>query len=267
MLNQNFNGLLVVNLELTSRCNKSCWMCGRRKLEKDYSALCSWGDMTLGTLQNCINQIPQGIVIQYHNNGEPLLYPYLKDALISFPKNIRCFNTNGKLLLEKSRDIIDHMESLTVSVIENDPEQDEQYETVKKFLDIKKDRKPFMVYRLLGKVKDTKRWKDLQGLVCSRVLHNPMGSFKYKKKVTIPEIGICLDLLSHIVIDRFGDVYPCVRFNPHKINKLGNINKDKLIDMWNSPIRLQIIEEHKKNNRSSNQLCNNCDYYGVPRGE
>ena len=25
-----FNGLTTVNLELTNRCNKRCWMCGRR---------------------------------------------------------------------------------------------------------------------------------------------------------------------------------------------------------------------------------------------
>ena len=27
------NGLSTVNIELTTRCSKSCWMCGRRKVE------------------------------------------------------------------------------------------------------------------------------------------------------------------------------------------------------------------------------------------
>ena len=34
--NRCFNGLTTVNVELTSRCNKSCWMCGRRKVDAEY---------------------------------------------------------------------------------------------------------------------------------------------------------------------------------------------------------------------------------------
>ena len=26
----------ILNIELTSRCNKNCWMCGRRKVDRDY---------------------------------------------------------------------------------------------------------------------------------------------------------------------------------------------------------------------------------------
>ena len=32
-----FNGLYCVHLELTSRCNKNCWMCGGRKIDKEIS--------------------------------------------------------------------------------------------------------------------------------------------------------------------------------------------------------------------------------------
>ena len=36
MDNVNLNGLGNINIELTSRCDKSCWMCGRRKVEKGF---------------------------------------------------------------------------------------------------------------------------------------------------------------------------------------------------------------------------------------
>lgn len=41
-----FNGLSMVNVELTSRCNKNCWMCGRRKIDREYPEITlEYGDM------------------------------------------------------------------------------------------------------------------------------------------------------------------------------------------------------------------------------
>lgn len=293
----NFNGLLVCNVELTSYCNKNpgCWMCGRRQLEKEHPSLCNWGDMDLDMAINIIKQLPEGIVIQYHNNGEPLLYPYLEIILGHSFDKIKCMDTNGILLLEKADEIIGSLDTLTISVIENDPIGDEQYEIVKKFLKLKGTKKPFMIYRLLGDVgkidtltshKELKkycsfvkiadlelqkrerrdRWYKLPGIVATRVLHDPKGSFDYQKEVTVPEHGICIDLLCHLVVDRFGDVYPCVRFNPYKYNLLGNIKKTSLLDLWNSKKRLNLIKEHIRGNRSCSELCEKCQYYGCPTG-
>ncbi len=40
------NGLGTINIELTSRCNKNCWMCGRRKVDREYPELAlNYGDM------------------------------------------------------------------------------------------------------------------------------------------------------------------------------------------------------------------------------
>jgi len=259
-----FDGLSVVNVELTSRCNKKCWMCGRRKLEKNHPELCHWGDMQFFTAKLIASQLPSGIIVQFHNNGEPLLYDKLGQILSLFQRQIRCFNTNGILLLEKADSIIGLMEVLTISVIERERKKDNQYETVKKFIKIKGDRPPRIVYRLLGEVSDPERWYDLPGTVVTRVLHHPMGSFQYTKKVTIPEHGICLDLLSHLLIDRFGDVYPCVRFNPHKKNMLGNVMNQHLSTMWDGEKRKWMIKLHIKGMRDKVDLCKKCDFYGCP---
>ena len=273
----NFNGLAVVNLELTSRCNKKCEVCGRRRLEKENQELCNFGDMDLELAYHIIDQLPENIIIQFHNNGEPLLYPYLLDILNYTYKQIKCLNTNGKLLVEKADDIIEKLDTITVSVIENDPEGDEQYEIVKKFLEIKKNHKPFLIYRLLGDVgkiirnnetryykERTDRWYKLPGLVATRILHNPMGSFDYTKKVTIPEVGFCQDLYSHLVIDRFGNIFPCVRFDPTKINKLGNIKDMTLEEAWNCEKRQYLLKEHIKGNRICSELCSQCQFWGIP---
>ena len=260
------NGLSFLHLELTSRCNKSCAMCGRRKMEKEHPELCDYGDMEREVLYAVYKEVPRGIVIQFHNNGEPLLYPHLGFTLEMFNKNIRCFNTNGKLLLEKAGEIIGNLETLTISVVQDDPEGDEQHETVTKFLSLKGDRPPNMVYRLLGKV-DDKPWSRLPGIVARRILHSPDGSFNYQKNPTIPEIGICLDLLTHFAIDRYGNASVCVRFDPEGHLRLGNIKKRTLYSMWTGLKRKTYIEKHIEGKRHELPGCKSCEYWGVPRGE
>lgn len=265
-MNTCFNGLLVVNVELTSRCNKNCWMCGRRKIEREYPELAmEYGDMEFELVESIARQLPEGIVVQLHDNGEPLLYPRFKEALKLFGKQIRCADTNGKLLVEKADEIIGNMETLTVSTFENDEEADEQYKLIKEFLRIKGDRKPNLIIRCLGDV-DLIRYKELGCIIATRILHSPMGSFKYKKNPTVPEIGICLDLLSHLVIKRDGKVSICVRFDPKGLGVIGDCTKTPLVEIWNSPLRKEWIQHHIEGRRDRVPLCSKCEFWGVPTG-
>jgi len=239
-------------------------MCGRRKIERDYPEIAmNYGDMKFSLLQKLSKEIPPGIVIAFHNNGDPTVYPKLGKSLNLFPNNIRVFDTNAKLIVEKANEIIGNLESMTISVIQDDPEGDEQYEIVKQFLEIKGDKKPMLTYRLLGKILKRKRWEELPGLIANRTIHSPMGSFKYNTTPTIPEHGLCLDLLSHLVIDRFGAVSPCVRFDPKRLGVIGDANKTPLIDIWNGPERKKWIAAHLEQRRDKIPLCSYCDFYGV----
>ena len=211
-------------------------------------------------------QVPSGTIVQFHNNGEPTLYPYLGLALFRFRHCFRQFNTNGKLLPEKGADIIDNLDVLTVSVIENDVEGDYQYDRVREFLDIKGNSRPSMVYRLLGNVGKRERWEALPGVKCSRVLHAPGGSYDYQRQVTVPEVGVCLDLLSHLTIDRYGNISMCVRFDPHGKLILGNVNDISLHDAWKHPKRLKYIEKHIEQKRDECPGCAECHFWGIPRG-
>ena len=264
MTQNNLQGLNFLNCELSSRCNKKCTCCGRRKMEHEHPEKCDWGDMPFEMVKKIANQLPEGIVVAFHSNGESTMYPQLGEALSLFQKQIRCMDTNGKLLLNKCTQLINNLDTLTISVIENDPEGDEQYEIVKDFLAAKGTLKPRMVYRLLGDVKDPQRWHDLPGMIVTRILHKPEGSFGYTKKVTRPEIGFCLECISHLVIDRRGNCFPCVRMNPDNLNCLGNINEKSLEEIWNNPLRKKIIQMHVDGKRSEIPLCNKCDFYGCP---
>ncbi len=238
-------------------------MCGRRKLEKDYPELCDWGDMPYEMVKEIARQIPKGIICQFHNNGEPLLYPRLRDALGLFSSNIRCFNTNGNLLLDRFNDIVGNMETLTISVVQDDPEQEEQYETVRNFKDKSRKNKPSIICRLLGKVDKEERWKGISGIIAKRILHSPEGSFGYQKNPTIPEIGICLDLLTHLAIDRYGKISLCVRFDPYGDLVLGCLDKMSLEEAWNSPKRKEYIDYHIRQKRNELPGCSKCEYWGI----
>lgn len=258
-------GLSTINIELTSRCNKNCWMCGRRKVDRDYPELAlDYGDMAFDLLQSIAKQIPPGIVVQFHRDGEALMYERFGQAAALFPNNIRNIVTNGKLLLEKADEIIGNLETLSVSIFEKDPEADEQYAIITRFLARKKDRKPFVTLRMIGDV-DESRYAHLGQLHIHRVLHSPMGSFAYRKRrPTIPEIGICWDFLQHPCINRKGELSICVRFDPTGLGILGNLREHSLEELWNGETRRQWLAWHVAGTRGKVPLCAQCEYWGVP---
>lgn len=261
-----FNGLSTVNVELTSRCNKNCWMCGRRKVDRDYPELAlQYGDMDFSLVESIARQLPEGIVVQLHNNGDPLLYPRFKEVTQLFRRQIRCTDTNGKLLVERADDIIGNLETLTISTFEKDEEAEEQYKLIEQFLKIKGDRKPNVIIRCLGEM-DLEKYKKFGCIIATRILHSPMGSFKYSKDPTVPEIGICLDLLNHMVIRRDGKVSICVRFDPQGIGIIGDCTNTPLLDIWNSKQRKDWIQLHLSGKRKEVPLCSTCEFWGVPTG-
>lgn len=266
MKSYNLHGLGNINIELTSRCNKDCWMCGRRKIDRDYPELTlKYGDMDFDLVQKIAAQLPPNIVVQLHNNGEPLMHPRFGSAVELFNKQITNIDTNAKLLVEKASEIIDNLDTMAISVIENDPEADEQFELIREFLKLKGDRKPFTLLRLNGEV-DQEKYKEFGLVMATRILHSPMGSFNYKKNPTIPEIGICLDFLHHLAINRKGDVSICVRFDPNRISIIGDANKEALEDIWNGPKRMEWLKYHMQGKRDKVPLCSYCHFWGVPTG-
>jgi len=267
------NGLSTINIELTSICNFSCEMCGRRKIEREYPEIArSYGHMDFELLKKIEPQIPPGTLVQFHNNGDPLEYPRLGEALKLFEGRIRCFNTKGGNQLNlKKEDIVGNLEVLTISVIqkENGKEDIINYLSLLEFItSLPKDEKPRVVLRMLGNISDKRMdmYKKMNIPIVKRILHSPMGSFDYEKKITRPEYDICLDMLTHPAIDRHGNVSICVRFDPDGIGRLGSLNDKTLEEIWNGDKRKEWLKKHIDGNRNDVPLCSKCHYYGVPRG-
>jgi len=241
-------------------------MCGRRKVERDYPELAlKYGDMDFTLVEKIASELPSGIVVQLHNNGEPLLYSRFGDAAKLFSSQIKNIVTNGKLLLEKSDEVIDVLDTLSISIIENDPEADEQFEIISAFLKKKGGRKPFVTLRLNGEV-DSARYEQLGALIIRRIIHAEMGSFNYRREPTIPEIGICLDFLNHLAINSLGKASICVRFDPKGLGVIGDVRTQTISEIWNSKKRLDWKEMHIQGQRKKIPLCSYCHFWGVPTG-
>lgn len=258
-------GLGTINIELTSRCNKNCWMCGRRKVDREYPELAlDYGDIEFSLLEKIALQLPSGIVVQFHRDGDALLYPRFGEAVQLFSHCIRNIVTNGKLLIEKADEIINNLDTLSISIFENDEEAAEQKEIIRNFLAIKGNKPPFVTLRLIGQV-DKKPYEEFKQLIIRRILHAPMGSFNYvKKSPTIPEIGICWDFLQHPCINRKGEFSICVRFDPKGLGNLGNVQKHSLDELWNSEKRQAWKSLHISGMRNKVPLCKHCEFWGVP---
>lgn len=264
---RSLDGLCNVNVELSSRCNKDCWCCGRRKRERENPALVSeYGDMDMKLVRRIACQLPDGITVQLHNNGEGMLHPKFGEAVLAFERQITNIVTNGKLLVEKADAIVGRLDTLTISVIENDPEADEQFEILDEFLAFKGNRKPLIILRLNGEV-NRSRYEELGLLITTRTLHNPMGSFGYQRSPTIPEIGVCWDFLHHLSINRKGKVSICVRFDTKECGVIGDANKESLWDIWHSEKRMRWRYFHIQGKRILIPLCSNCEFWGVPTGK
>lgn len=252
-------------VELSSRCNKNCWICGRRERDRNIKDL-NYGDMKYELVKDIASQVSESIV-SFSSNGEPTLYPKLMEAILHFKmnNNFVYFVTNGKLLVERFEEIIGYLDALSISIFEDDPEADEQYEIIKEFLDLKGKRKPHTTLRLIGSIKNEERYKQLNQLIVRRTLHFPKGSVGYRKAPIIPEYGVCREILQNLAIDRLGNVSVCVRFDPEGELRLGNVNDFTLLELWNSEKRLDMVKKHISGNRSIVNYCGNkCEFWGLP---
>lgn len=279
----NLLGLSKIHVEFSDTCRKLCSICGRRNRDKEliknglYPKI-QYGHMELDIIKKISNDIPlnSGLTIATHNNGESMESPYYGEAVRLF-KNRGCFVytvTNGQRLLDKYEEIINNLDALSISIFEGDSEQDKQFEIIENFLELKGNKLPYTTLRLIGNI-DESKYKEFNCLIIKRLLHRPEGSFGYKtgingkiKMPTIPEHGVCLDFLNTLAIDRFGDCYCCVRFNPDKELLLGNITNSTFEEIWNCEKRIEMKEKHIHGKRSDIEFCSKkCQFYGVPTGE
>lgn len=258
-------GLGRVNIELNSTCAKKCFMCPHSDAANDNL----WGNMDFTLVQKAAAELPKNITVIFHHDGEPLEYASFKDAIMLFKNQIRTMNTNGRLLLARADDIIGNMDTVAISTFEGDPEGDEQYEIVKKFIGYKNahtTRQPQVIIRHLGRMKPErqKQWEQLGLPITMRAFRGKGVTHDYHARSLLLDIGICLDFLTKCLIDHNGMVHICTLFTMDSAGIIGDFRKNTLDEIWNGELRMKWLEYHRLGLRNKIPRCSVCDYHGVP---
>lgn len=206
---------------------------------------------------------PGSLTVQFHRDGDPLSYQQLGPALDLFRDGfIRSVVTHGETLYERADELIDRCESVTVSVFESDPDADLQYESVRKFLELKGARLPRVLIKVVGAC-NVARYDGLP--ILHRKLHTESNDRYVKSIPVLPESGICTDFLSKPAIAWNGRVYQCVRFDDKEDGYLGSLYENTLEEIWNGATRKAWLAHHVAGRRElANPRCATCTYYGIP---
>src|SRR3972149_5321637 len=183
------NGLNHVFIELTNRCDKNylCSMCGRQK------GIIEYGDMNQATLYKIARQVPSGIIVSFHRNGEPTAYPFLGQAIGLFRNNITSIVTHGLNLVKKADEIIDNCTTVIISRFESDPDRDDQLQILKEFIKIKGSSAPQVIVKYIGEFNE----EHLPGVNYMKPSPHAaeLSTEITDLKPLIPETGVCLDII------------------------------------------------------------------------
>lgn len=264
------HGLTQLNIELTSRCDKQtlCAFCGHQ--DRTIFPTLTFGDMTpelLTRLSEELGPLGKQLVVQFHRDGDPLAYANLSAALVTFAAHLRSLVTHGERLGLRADHVIGHCEAVTVSIFRGDPDREIQLASLRSFLAQKGDQLPRVFLKVVGDMSDDElhAYRALSLPILWRKIHTPTGNAKYAHGLpTMPEHGICLDLLSHPSIAWDGRVYLCNRLDTHDKGLIGNLNEESLDAIWNGKLRAEYIQQHLDGRRTDVPPCKDCTYYGIP---
>ena len=262
------SGLSHIFLEVSSRCDKKtlCSVCGHQSPK--FNPHLELGDIDFSVLEKVRGELGTGVEISFHHDGDPLVYGRLADALDLFEGFVTSIVTHGQSLDRRAQDIIGRATTVTVSVVQPDPDWELQIESVKDFLAQRGDNSPMVNFKFVGFIPPERvvAYERLGLPILRRLLHVPDGNYRYvRREPTKPESFVCLDMLHSPAVNWKAEVFVCNRFNPSHDGLLGSLHENTLDELWNSPKRKEWLEAHKRGRRDqANPLCAKCLYWGVP---
>lgn len=271
-------------IELTNFCDLNCLMCPRKYMKRKV------GYMDFDLFKSIINQIKDYTnFVWLHNYGESIFHPKIEQFInYCAENNIKPgLSTNAAGLDEKKAVMllnsmldrivlsIDGSVKETYQKLRGGGDFDKTRSNILNFLKLKRKLNktgPFAEVQMI-RIEETnreidifkKQWKDLADNVVIKDFSARAGQVEEISKIKRQEQLFfsrrkkrypCMAFWRDGVVLWNGDVVPCcMDFDGKMI--LGNLNKEKLKDIWNSEKMIKIRKEQDEGNYD-NPLCKNC---------
>lgn len=272
-----------ITVEVTNRCNLSCFMCPRNKIKMDL------GDMQLELFKKIIDEaahfLPVCLVPFFR--GESFLHPQFFEMLAYAKlKGLRPLQlaTNGYFLTpERAGKILDMgVDFISFSLDVNHQDiykkirQQSDFErvffNVFNFLKEKQDRNYNLPQIQVSAVKTRRNaafindfigfWQDKVDKVrvyYAHSLEGKLGQITESDNAQAKRMP-CLKLLTDIVIYYNGGVALC-NHDWQRESSIGNIKNSSIQDLWRSPYYSAIREKHLCNKLNDFSPCNYCSHW------
>ena len=267
-----------IYVEITNICNLNCSFCNRTKKPKR--------SMTMEEFKIVLDNIKEFTdYIYLHIQGEPLLHKELENILALCEEyNIKVNITTNGTLINNYVDIFNKSKSLrqiNISLHSNSGDKtyyDNVMSSCKKI-----SSNIYISYRLwnMNSLKPTKEltdiikklveYYDISEDVKEKIINDKsikIGTHTFVDKDNLfewPDVnnnietdGYCYGLNTHIGILSDGTVIPCC-LDANGVIELGNIFKERLSDILNKKISIEIVEGFK-NNKAVHPLCKKCNF-------
>lgn len=272
VFNYNKSMLKRVYLEITNSCNLNCPFCTNEK-GNDF--------LEIVDIKNYIDQIkPYCNYIYLHILGEPLLHPNFEDILDYLDKKEMQLQlvSNGTLLY-KHPNILKHacLRKLSISIhsVNNIDINDDYFQVINKLIDSNTNKNiELRFYDKNNLSEQLKQYLSYLKQNYSFEITSKTNSYKIKQNVFIyfeelfnwpnindPEIsdnGTCHGGIDMIAINSKSDVAICC-LDPKAYNFIGNLKSSSLLDILNSDIYKNYVNQFKQNKITS-ELCKRCSY-------
>jgi len=269
----------AICFELRTRCNSKCNFCAasiQNEIRPDIS-------MPFPIYKKAIDELSElnySNIIIYHVNNEPLLVKnlsdYVKYAREKVPNAWIQILTNGKSLNNKNGEELlkNGINELSINIYSDNGKFEVpkniikfENEVLSKFykkenIESTENNLNFINDEFKNKKKSKifiyNKFKRSLG----EILTNRANSSPNKKINKIPKLGFCFLPFSQFNVTVNGVVSHCCA-DFYFSNEMGNIQYQKLIDIWNGDKFVKIRNNLKNHSRDEETMCAGCDTFGV----
>ena len=249
----------VIFFELRTKCNGSCGFCPANI----YSDIRDDITMPFDLFEKAIDQLDElnfNGRIAFFNNSDPLIVPeidkYIRIATSKLGEdNTYHICTNGLSMTQRKGEAMLEAGANRFSInVYND--------NLKAPIP-----KKILMFREMVEKFNVGRSKPVQLAIKKRqlnaILNNKTGDAPNKHEpVSMDYRGFCLQPFTRFCIDPDGIVSLCC-MDAFISKKMGDIKKDKLIDIWEGETFKFFRRHLLDGDRANLPICNNCDYFGV----